>query len=172
VTVSRSHEQRAGPDPGVAGFDDLYRRSYGGMLAVAVATVRNRSLAEDLVHDAYAQLWTQWASISQPMAWLRRAVVTNCLASLRTQRRREAIIRRRAPTPPPAVLVTAPDEQAFLDLLTGLNERQRIAITLRHVLDLPEAEIASVLDCRPGTVKSTLHRAIQVLRARIEGEAP
>ncbi len=171
--MSESHEQRVGPGSGVAGFEDLYRRSYGGMLAVAVATVRDRSLAEDLVHDAYAQLWTQWASISQPMAWLRRAVVTNCLASLRTQRRREAILRRRTPTPSPADQITGPDERAFLELLlTGLNERQRIAITLRYLLDLSEAEIASVLDCRPGTVKSTLHRAIQVLRARIEGESP
>jgi RNA polymerase sigma-70 factor (ECF subfamily) len=85
---------------------------------------------------------------------------------LRTQRRREAIIRRQAPAPP----TTAPDEKAFLDLLTGLNERQRIAVTLRYVHDLSEAEIASVLGSRPGTVKSTLHRAIKVLRARMEGE--
>jgi RNA polymerase sigma factor (sigma-70 family) len=168
VTVSRSHEQGVSPDPGVAVFEDLYRRSYGGMLAVAIATVRNRSLAEDLVQDAYAQLWTHWASVTQPTAWLRRAVVSNCLASLRTQRRREAIIRRRPPAPPG----TAPQEKEFLDLLTGLNQRQRIAITLRYVQDLSESEIASVLGCRPGTVKSTLHRARRVLRARIEGESP
>jgi DNA-directed RNA polymerase specialized sigma24 family protein len=37
----------------------LYRRTYGGMLAVAIATVRHRSLAEDLVQDAYAQLWAR-----------------------------------------------------------------------------------------------------------------
>jgi RNA polymerase sigma-70 factor (sigma-E family) len=165
VTALRSHEQGVGPGAGEAGFEDLYRRTYGGLLALAVATVSNRSLAEDLVQDAYAQLWRQWASVTQPMAWLRRAVVSNCLASLRTQRRREAIIRRQAPAPP----TTAPDEKAFLDLLTGLNERQRIAVILRYVHDLSEAEIASVLGCRPGTVKSTLHRAIRVLRARLEG---
>jgi RNA polymerase sigma factor (sigma-70 family) len=163
----RSHEQGVSPDPGAAGFEDLYRRTYGGMLAVAIATVRHRSLAEDLVQDAYAQLWARWASVTQPTAWLRRAVVNNCLASLRTQRRREAIIRRHAPAPP----TTALDEKEFLDLLTGLNDRQRIAVTLRYVHDLSESEIASVLGCRPGTVKSTLHRAVRVLRARIEGES-
>jgi RNA polymerase sigma factor (sigma-70 family) len=167
VTALRSHERGVGPEPREAGFEDLYRRTYGGVLALAVATVRNRSLAEDLVQDAYAQLWRQWASVSQPTAWLRRAVVSNCLASLRTQRRREAIIRRQAPPP----VATAPDEKAFLDLLTGLNERQRIAVVLRYLQDLPEAEIASALGCRPGTVKSTLHRAIRVLRARMEGES-
>ena len=51
--VLRSHEQGVGPDSGAAGFEDLYRRTCGGMLALAIATVRNRSLAEDLVQDAY-----------------------------------------------------------------------------------------------------------------------
>ena len=150
-----------------AGFEELYRRTYRGLLATAVATVRNRALAEDLVHDAYAQLWTQRASVTQPAAWLRRAVVSNSLASLRTQRRREAIFRRQAPAPP----LPAPDEKDFLDLLTGLTERQRIAVTLRYVDDLSEAEIAAALGCRPGTVKSTLHRAMQALRARTAGES-
>lgn len=74
--------------------------------------------------------------------------------------------RATAEPPPPA-----PDDVAFLDLLTGLTERQRIAVTLRYVDDLSEAEIAAVLGCRPGTVKSTLHRAIKLLRARMEGES-
>jgi RNA polymerase sigma factor (sigma-70 family) len=167
VTALSDHEQGVGPARVDAGFEDLYRRTYGGLLAMAIATVRNRPLAEDLVQDAYAQLWTRWASVTQPTAWLRRAVVSNCLASLRAQRRREAIIRRRPLAPPP----TAPDDKEFLDLLTGLNEHQRIAVTLRYVEDLSESEIASVLGCRPGTVKSTLHRAIQVIRARMEGES-
>lgn len=167
MTALSNHGPAVGPDPGETGFEDLYRRTYGGLLALAMATVRNRSYADDLVQDAYAQLWTRWASVTQPTAWLRRAVVSNCLASLRTQRRQEAILRRHAPAPPK----TAPDEKAFLDLLTGLNERQRIALTLCYVEDLSHAEIASVLGCRPGTVKSTLHRARQVLRAQMEGES-
>ncbi len=167
VTELRRDEDVVGPDATYAGFDDLYRRTYSGVLALAMATVRNRSLAEDLVQDAYAQLWTHRAGVSQPVAWLRRAVVSNCLASLRTRRRREAIIRRQPPVPS----TSAPDEEAFLDLLIGLNERQRMAVTLRYVEDLSEAEIAAVLGCRPGTVKSTLHRAMKVLRARMKGES-
>lgn len=166
VSETRSDKHVMGLDPVQVAFEDLYRRTYGSVMALAMATVRNRALAEDLVQDAYAQLWRQWAGVTQPAAWLRRAVVSNCLASLRTQRRREAITRRHTPAPPP----TAPDEKAFFGLLTDLNDRQRIALTLRYVEDLSEAEIAAVLGCRPGTVKSTLHRARTVLRARMEGE--
>lgn len=161
------HQQGSDPDPARSGFEDLYRCTYGAMLAVAVATVEDRATAEDLVQDAYAQLWRRWASVTQPSAWLRRAVVSNCLAFLRTRRRRDAVIRRRAPAPS----ITTPDDGEFLDLLSGLNQRQRIAITLRYVNDLSESEIAAVLGCRPGTVESTLHRAIAKLRARMEASS-
>lgn len=153
-------------DSGLASFEELYRTTYGGMLALAVATLRDRSTAEDLVQDAYAQLWRRQGSVDNPIAWLRRAVVSNCLAALRTQRRRLAILQRQAP--PEATNTVADDN--FLDLLVGLTDRQRMAVTLRYVHDLPEAEIADLLGCRPGTVKSTLHRAIRVLRTRLESE--
>lgn len=153
-------------DTGLASFEELYRTTYGGMLALAIATLRDRSSAEDLVQDAYAQLWRRQGSVDNPVAWLRRAVVSNCLATLRTQRRRRAILQRQAsPEVPNAVA-----DDNFLDLLVGLNERQRMAVTLRYVHDLSEAEIADLLGCRPGTVKSTLHRAIRVLRTRLGSE--
>jgi RNA polymerase sigma factor (sigma-70 family) len=167
VTALREPQQGAGPGSVDAGFEDLYRRTYGGMLAVAIATVRNRPWAEDLVQDAYAQLLTKWAWVTEPTAWVRRAVVSNCLAAPRTQRRREAIFRRQAPALPSSESA----DKEFLDLLTGLNERQGIAVTFRYVDDLSEAEIAAVLGCRPGTVKSTLDRAIQVLRIRLKGQS-
>lgn len=166
MTTLGGQERDAGPDPSTAGFEDLYRSAYGGMVALAIATVRDRSTAEDIVQDAYAQLWRRQGSVDRPIAWLRRAVVSNCLQALRTQRRRWAIIQRQVA---PETTNTVDDDR-FLDLLVGLSDRQRMAVTLRFVHDLPEAEIADLLNCRPGTVKSTVHRAIRVLRTRLESE--
>ncbi|WP_374512368.1 RNA polymerase sigma factor [Terrabacter sp. Ter38] len=166
VTDVRRDEDVVGTDAAQSAFDALYRRTYAGLLALAVATVGSRSVAEDRVHDAYAQLWTHRTTVSRPEGWLRRAVVNNCLSYLRTQRRREGIVRRQ----PLAAESEAPDERAFLELLTGLNDRQRIAITLRYLENFTEAEIAEVMGCRPGTVKSTLHRAMKVLRAGTKGK--
>ena len=42
-------------------------------------------------------------------------------------------------------------------------------IALRYLLDLSEAECAAALDCRPGTVKSRLSRALAKLRTELEG---
>nr|MBA2437814.1 sigma-70 family RNA polymerase sigma factor [Acidimicrobiia bacterium] len=54
------------------------------------------------------------------------------------------------------------------DALAMLNPRQRAAIVLRYYHDLPEAEIARLLSCRPGTVKSLLSRGIERLKGVIE----
>lgn len=39
---------------------------------------------------------------------------------------------------------------------------------LRYYLDLPEAAIADALGCRPGTVKSLLHRGLAVLKESLD----
>jgi len=49
-----------------------------------------------------------------------------------------------------------------------LPHRQRAVVVLRFYLDLPEAEIAQMLGVRPGTVKSSLHRALSRLESEIE----
>jgi RNA polymerase sigma factor (sigma-70 family) len=49
-------------------------------------------------------------------------------------------------------------------ILCRLPFRQRAVIALRFYEDLSEAEIARVLRCRPGTVKSNLHRGLAKLR--------
>jgi RNA polymerase sigma-70 factor (ECF subfamily) len=53
--------------------------------------------------------------------------------------------------------------------LRALPERQRAVFVLRHYEDMSLEEIGRTLDLRLGTVKSSLHRAIQGLRQRLEG---
>jgi RNA polymerase sigma factor (sigma-70 family) len=49
-----------------------------------------------------------------------------------------------------------------------LSERQRAAIVLRFYEDLSERQVAEVLRCRPGTVKSLVSRGLEILRGEIE----
>ena len=59
----------------------------------------------------------------------------------------------------------------MLDLDAALNqlgERQRAAVVLRYFADLPLAEIAAVMGCATGTVKATLHQALDRLRIELE----
>jgi RNA polymerase sigma factor (sigma-70 family) len=52
----------------------------------------------------------------------------------------------------------------LLERIDRLPYRQRAVLVLRYFEDLSEAEIADVLGCRPGTVKSTASRALTRLR--------
>lgn len=64
------------------------------------------------------------------------------------------------------VLVERAEERRELaDLVARLPEHQRLAVVLRHVCDLSLAEIAQVLGCPVGTVKSHIFRGLQRLRA-------
>jgi RNA polymerase sigma factor (sigma-70 family) len=72
--------------------------------------------------------------------------------------------------PPPAedatgTIATTVDVQAALAQLT---DRQRAAVVLRYVADLPIAEIAEVMGCATGTVKATLHQALAHMRVDLE----
>ena len=54
------------------------------------------------------------------------------------------------------------------DALNRLAPRRRAVLVMRYYLDMTEADVAEVLGCRVGTVKSTTHRALADLRKMIE----
>jgi RNA polymerase sigma factor (sigma-70 family) len=56
----------------------------------------------------------------------------------------------------------------LFDVLAELPARMRAALVLRYYEDLPEDDIAALLGCAPGTVRSLIHRALARLRLVIE----
>ena len=68
-------------------------------------------------------------------------------------------------------MVAAEERAWLLAHLDRLREEDRTILTLRYILELPEAEIAAALGCRRGTVKSRLHRALGRLRTQVLAEA-
>ncbi len=140
----------------------LFQEQYRPMVRLAYLLVGSVPLAEELVQDAFARMHKKWDHIEHRRAYLRTAVVNGC----RSHRRRAVLERTRRPDPPPDAAPPAGDELG--DALAALPSRQRAALVLRFYQDLPEAEIAAALGCRPGTVKSLLHRGLQQLRKVVE----
>ena len=60
------------------------------------------------------------------------------------------------------------EHESMRKALLGLPERQRAAIVLRFYEDLPEAQVAEILRCRPGTVRSLVTRGVQAMRPSFE----
>jgi RNA polymerase sigma-70 factor (ECF subfamily) len=97
----------------------------------------------------------------------RRAAARRAALELRAGEER---VREGAPASPEASLLVATERAALLAAIERLPERDRLVIACRHLLELSEAETAAALDCRPGTVKSRLSRALERLRADAETE--
>ena len=66
-----------------------------------------------------------------------------------------------------ALAADVADSVAVRDAVAALPERMRAALVLRYFADLPVAEVAEILECAPGTVKSLTSQAIDRLRTVI-----
>jgi RNA polymerase sigma factor (sigma-70 family) len=62
-------------------------------------------------------------------------------------------------------------QRSVMRAIRRLPDRQREALVLRFYLDEPEAEIARLMGIRPGTVRSTTHRALAALGRLLEEES-
>jgi RNA polymerase sigma factor (sigma-70 family) len=85
--------------------------------------------------------------------------------SLKVLRRRK--VAERYPTPVAGAALEPEIAEAW-DAVVRLPPRQRAVVALRYWNDLSEAEIVEYLGWPPGTVKSTLHRALKRLKEEIE----
>jgi RNA polymerase sigma-70 factor (sigma-E family) len=144
---------------GPSSFERLYADAYASMVRLAYLLTGSSAQAEELVQDAFVRVFARWAEVSSPRAYLRQAVVNAC----RSQRRRLGRELRHGPGAS-ARAALEPDIDLTAHSLASLSDRQRKAVVLRYYEDLSEAEIAVMLGCRPGTVKSLLSRARTRLR--------
>jgi len=143
-----------------ADFVVLYRTRWEPMVRLARLLTAGDPASEELVQDAFIKVHEKWGAIENPPAYLRAAVVNTCRNHHRVRRHQ----------PPPVVVAASVEHEddALRAAIASLPERQRSVLVLRYYEDLPEAEIARVLECSVSAVKSRLHRAMQALRKVIE----
>jgi RNA polymerase sigma-70 factor (sigma-E family) len=145
------------------GFEALYRAEYPGMIRLAYVLTGNADVAEDVVQDAFALLHAKLDSVDNPGGYLRVTVVNLC----RNQERRRRQDRRfGAQIHQPRL--SSLDASEMADVLLRLPYRQRAVLVLRYWGDWSEAEIASALNCRPGTVKTLASRGLTRLRREVK----
>ena len=150
------------------GFDDFVRARTTGLLRVAYLLTGDRHAAEDLVQEVLEQMYVRWRRVAgSPEAYARRALVNR--ATNRWRRRG-----RRPEAPLAHHDVAEPDHsdgvvvrEAVVEALRALPPRQRAAVVLRYLDDLPIADVARALDCSEGAVKSNTSRGLDRLRAAL-----
>lgn len=138
--------------------EDVYRRLRPALLRLANLLTGSETAAEDVVQDAFIGYQRNAGHVSNVDGYLRTSVVN--LA--RTTHRRLA--RERGRSTEVVTVTHIPDYDDTWAALRHLPYRQRAALVLRFYEDMSEADIAAALGCRPGTVKSLVHRGLARLK--------
>lgn len=148
-------------------FVEVYNDRYRSMVEIARLTAGSNVIAEDLVQDAFADLYRHWERVRSPDAYLRRAVVSRCTSWVRRRSTERRYLDQQRHEHP---VSSDPQTVTVVEAVQRLPVKQRTAIVLRYYADWSEADIANALACRPGTVKSLLSRARNTLSEELNDE--
>jgi RNA polymerase sigma-70 factor (sigma-E family) len=151
----------------------LFEAHYARLVHLARHLLDEPTSAEDVVMDAFASLtgrWRQLRDYDAAFGYLRNAVVFGS----RSRLRRRIVARRhagaQAPVPSAGADETALDHldlAEVADAVRRLPTRQRQCLVLRYYEELPVAQVADLLGCSDGSVKTHTSRALARLAAEL-----
>jgi RNA polymerase sigma-70 factor (ECF subfamily) len=171
----------------VAAFDRLTIKYRNRVYGVVYNLTSNREDAADLTQDAFIKAFQsiqRFQGQSSFFTWIYRIAINSTLSHLRKNRVRSFFSLERINSDEPvsreliAALTdkTGADRETFArELQEKLNEamqklsiKHRTVVTLFEIDGLSHQEIAEVMDCSVGTVRSRLHYAKQLLQAELQ----
>lgn len=175
-----------------AAFEEFVQERGQALAALARGLTSSGADAEDLLQDVLATVLERWervAAADDPYLYARRVMVNACTSTWRRRHRElhehsaEHVMGEGGRGA--AALWASPshhddgdgehrvllldERRSALEALRRLPPRQRAVVVLRYVEDLPDAEIAALLDVAPVTVRSTALRALRTLRGLLPG---
>lgn len=162
-----------------AALRELYELTSSRLYGVAVRVVTNREWAEDVLQEAFLNIWKiagdYKATLSPPMAWMGLVVRSRGLDFLRrrtsdradhVQPLDDVIADTVAGDFPNPMDLTQASEQAWAlhQCLGKLDNQQREVVSLAYLRDLSHSELADQLKLPLGTVKTWIRRGLEQLR--------
>ncbi len=135
--------------------------------------------AEDCTQEALIKAYAalpRFRTAAPFRPWLLQIVANEARNRRRASGRRQHLILRAAQTvhtedegpSPEELTLAAAERETLLAALNQLRDDERQIIAYRYFLELHEAEMAQILGCRRGTVKSRLSRALRQLRTVLQ----
>lgn len=155
-------------DPVAGGFAAFVETRERALQRTAWLLTGDRALAEDLVQTALAKTWPRWERIRRrddPEVYVRRVMVNTWSTWGRRRWHGEQAVELVPDSAAPGdVAAEVAVRVAVRSALAVLTDRQRAVVVLRVFDDLSEVQVAQVLGCAVGTVKSTMSAALAKLR--------
>ena len=165
-------------------FELLVRRYESKVYTVAYRFLGNHADASDLAQETFLRLYQalpRFRGDSSFMTWLYHITANACRDEIRRQQRYHVVsldaetgnsgtqaisqVPSRAPSPEEAAEQKEFNEVVQL-CLNNLSEEHRLVLVMREIQDMSYEEIANVMKCSLGTVKSRLSRARQAFKEK------
>jgi RNA polymerase sigma-70 factor (ECF subfamily) len=154
-------------------FDEFYREHYTRIQRAMTLGFRDPELADEITQEAFYKTLRRWKRVSKlerPDAWTMVVALNLGRDNSRRARRHETKAPLLVGRDPENVGQRDVEDRMFvMELLASVTERQREVLVLRYVGQLSIPEIARLLKCAEGTVKSTLHTALEKASQHAKG---
>ena len=155
-------------------FDELFRREYDVIVRDVFLITGQRATATEVTQDAFAEAVVHWRRVrrhDRPGAWVRRVAIRRAVKVRDRDRRREQLAIKDWVQSRP--VSQGPDSGRAIDVaraIETLSPMQRALVVLHYFDDLPVAEAAELVGCKPSTAGVHLHRARKILGTQLEGK--
>jgi RNA polymerase sigma-70 factor, ECF subfamily len=152
-------------------FQDLVEAEKNKLYRMAYLYVKNENDAIDIVHETIYKAYISIKKLKEPdyfSTWLSKILINTALDFIKKNKKVipfEEIDRYESSEELPIA-----DHLDLVDAIDRLEEKYKTVIILRYYKSLHIKEIAEMLDCPEGTVKTNLHRAINKLRIDLREE--
>lgn len=154
-----------------ASYVEFVTARWPALFRLAYLLAGSEHAAEDLLQTSLMKVFVGWEKVQRtesPEAYVRRIVVNSAISDGRRRLRRPEVVADVLPErPDPDHGESVGERDELWPLVEALPPRQRAVVVLRYYEDLSEAQIADVLGCAPGTVKSQASAALKTLRVAI-----
>ena len=152
-------------------FAEIVREHQAMVYSLALHFLRRPSLAEDLAQEVFLELYRNLGSITSGehlRLWLRKVACHRSIDRVRRRQPNRTVSLDDVPEPAAAAEERDPLlEDRLWRLVASLPEKPRMVLILRYQEDLELREIAEVLEMPVNTVKSSLERALALLREKL-----
>lgn len=148
-----------------SGFEDRLDELYWCASRAALRILGNPDDAADIGREAVVRAYVHWKRIERyAEPWVTRVAANLAISEIR-RRKRAGEIGMSVAAPPVSIDDASVDRIVLNQAIATLSKRQREVITLRYLLDLPEAEVAEMLGFSTGSVSRHTARALAHLRS-------
>jgi RNA polymerase sigma-70 factor (sigma-E family) len=159
------------PDPDLVQFETFVVHRLPALYRYARTLTGSRHEAEDLVQEALTRTGVAWRRVRRkddPEGYVRTTMIRIIANRWRRPYREYPVLE--LPDRPQADLdlERVTEDSAFHATLAGLPLRMRAVLVLRYVDQLSDPQIAGLMGCSVGTVRSQASRALSKLRARVD----